>query len=61
MPLVPNLGSKTWPIRCRSLFFFAFGAYVMYIYIFLHMLMYKGIGKVVFLHPCVHAPPAIAG
>jgi hypothetical protein len=47
-----------YPVCC---FFFAFGAYVMYISIFLHMLMYKDIGEVVFLHPCVHGPPAIAG
>jgi hypothetical protein len=32
----------------------------MYVPIFLHMLMYKDIGKVVFLHPYVHVPPAAA-
>jgi hypothetical protein len=43
---------------CR-LFFFAFGAYVMYISIFLHMLMYKDIEKIMSLHPCVPASLAV--
>jgi hypothetical protein len=58
MPPTSNPGSKASPIRHRhdprlshSSFFFAFDSYVMYISIFLHMLMYKGIGKLVSLHP----------
>jgi hypothetical protein len=48
---VPLPGSKTWPVRCRqailpAIFFFAFGMYVMYISIFLHMLLYKDIEKI---------------
>jgi hypothetical protein len=61
----PVPGSKTWPIQCRYsprlsrlVPFFAFGVYVMYISIFLHMLMYKDIKKIMSLHPHVHAPVA---
>jgi hypothetical protein len=67
MPPEPDPGSKTWHVRCRHdlglshlpFLFFTFGVYVMYISIFLHMLMYKDVGKVMFLHPCVHAPLAV--
>jgi hypothetical protein len=37
---------------------FAFGVYVMYTSIFIHMLMYKDIEKFMSLHPHVLAPPA---
>jgi hypothetical protein len=37
--------------------FFAFGMYLMYISIFLHMLTYKDIEKLMFLRPRVPAPP----
>jgi hypothetical protein len=64
MPLALEPRSKTWPVRCRHdprlsrLSFFCL--YVMYISIFLHMLMYKDIGKLVSLHPCIPVPRAAA-
>jgi hypothetical protein len=63
IPLTLVPGVETWHVR-RSYSprlshppsFFAFCMYVMYISIFLHILMYKDIGKFVSLHSCVPAP-----
>jgi hypothetical protein len=67
MPLTLVPGSKTWRVQrrysprlSRLPPFCAFDVYVMYISIFLHMLMYKDIEKLMSLCPRVPTPPAIA-